>query len=123
MAWFNPPLHKPGNHRCPRCGERRWLWYCGGWALQWRCPKCQSLLKWEKRRSVLAFLLYFPVYCAVFAAVVYGDIHSVTGQVVTAVVAIAIITFIHWWLWSISLVEEKDPVDSSPAPEKPPEAA
>lgn len=118
MAWFSPPLYKPGIHKCPRCGDRPWPWRRGAWVSEWRCPNCQSLLKWERSRYYAAFFLCFLVNCADTAAIVWWphrpeDRIPVTGLVGILAIASVIVFFIFWWMASISLVEE--PVDSPPA--------
>lgn len=58
MAWFNPPLHKPGNKRCPKCGKTQWgRWPWNGlFSLEWQCPKCMSSLKADVGRHWLGSL-------------------------------------------------------------------
>ena len=123
MAWFTPPLTKPGNHRCPNC--HRGLLFHVSWGSSWRCPKCQSLLRWDWRRHVAACLLAFLVYCADTAAITLWphrpeDSVPVTGLVGILTVAIVTVLFIFWWMASISPVEEQGPAHSLPAPDKPP---
>ena len=121
MAWFTPPLTKPGVHECPLCGDKPWPWRRGFWVSEWRCPNCQSSLKWEKSRYYVAVFLTFLVNCADTAVIVWwphrpGDGIPDTALVGILAVAIAIVLLIFWWMASISLVEE--PADSPAAPGK-----
>jgi hypothetical protein len=66
MAWFDPPLYKPGNKRCPNCGHPLgWNRWWGSsivrfWA-GWRCTKCQSVLTFDVGRRIAWALLWIAV--------------------------------------------------------------
>lgn len=72
MAWYDPPLYKPGNKRCPRCGKYQWrpLLGAGLWA-RWNCPMCHTVLALDRLRFFISWLLWAAVL-AMFLFVIPG---------------------------------------------------
>jgi uncharacterized protein (DUF983 family) len=60
MAWFDPPLYKPGNKRCPSCGNPVWwasLWSLWNGSSTYLCSRCGADLKVAVGRSILGWVL------------------------------------------------------------------
>jgi len=85
---------------------------------EWRCPNCQSLLKWDESRHNLAKLIGVLVVVAESAVIVLLR-DPLWHLLLVLGASLVLILFIFWWLESINLVEE--PVDSLRALSKPPE--
>lgn len=62
MAWFDPPLYKPRNKKCPNCGKGQW-WhlFTGPFWSNWQCTNCQSILGFDHGRQQLAYLIWAAV--------------------------------------------------------------
>ena len=123
MAWFDPPLYKPGNHKCPNCGHpqgwncyfqsRRW-----GPLGSWRCSKCQSALRLDGWRYLLGFL--GPVI-AVLTFLVFALTMPVWPSWLVFVVVLALVVFggfNYWWSLSVRLKGTPEQPQSS-QPNKP----
>jgi hypothetical protein len=108
MAWFDPPLYKPGNHKCPNCGQpqgwncyfqsRRW-----GPLGSWHCSKCQSALVLDVWRYLLGFL--GPVIAAL-TFLVFALTMPVWPSWLVFVVVLALVVFggfNYWWSMSVRL--------------------
>ncbi len=64
MAWFDPPLHKPGNKKCPSCGSpvrRESMGYL--WSTRY-CGQCGSALRHDLRRFFMGLVLIAPLLAA-----------------------------------------------------------
>lgn len=65
MAWFDPPLYKPGKKKCPSCGNSVWwasissLWNGSSTYL---CSRCGTELKVDMKRSVLGWAVCVAYY-------------------------------------------------------------
>src|SRR4030042_1604021 len=101
MAWFNPPLNKRGNRKCPNCGEPvSWTRLSWAWA-KWSCPECQSVMGIDLgRRAVQAIVVGLP-----FALVLsLGSIHTWPGWAQKSFFAGWVVLFLLAWWWFHSVV-------------------
>ena len=114
MAWFNPPLYKFGNKKCPTCGNPvKWkrLFFTSVWA-EWRCPKCQSALGRDLGRRVVGVILIGIVLAV---ATTFGNLLEPLWTVILGSVIFLICA--GWWLDSVVLdrpaqTESKPPVQT-----------
>lgn len=80
MAWFDPPLYKPGNLRCPECGKHQgwyrafgpWVWE--GYHHDWKCAGCQTSLKYDLGRRLAIVIPMIPL--SVLMAVLWPRPHE-----------------------------------------------
>ena len=64
MAWFDPPLYKPGNKRCPSCGSpvrRESMGYL--WSTRY-CTQCGAALRHDIGRFFVGLVLIAPLLAA-----------------------------------------------------------
>ena len=63
MAWFDPPLHKLGNKKCPSCGSpvRESMGYL--WSTRY-CTQCGSALRHDLGRFFVGLVLIAPLLAA-----------------------------------------------------------
>jgi len=104
MAWFNPPLHKPGHKKCPSCGHPQG-WNCfwhSGLRAEWRCSKCQSALTEDYRRLAVIWGLGIAVLFGWSAILAFMD-PSLPAVLVEAFSLLAITYLALWWLVSCKL--------------------
>jgi len=95
MSWFNPPLYKPGNKKCPVCGERvSWIRVYVWSGHQWNCPRCRSILAKDTGRLVTGVILLLLPFTLVWtAASVFWDWP----------LWVMISFGIPWWVWATAL--------------------
>jgi len=65
MAWFDPPLHKPGNKKCPSCGNpvgwaSMWWWWNGSSTSL--CSRCGAELRFAVGRAIMGWALCVAYY-------------------------------------------------------------
>jgi hypothetical protein len=120
MAWFDPPLYKPGNHKCRKCGQSqgRMLSIFMVGRTKWRCPQCQSQLELDVGRALLAWpALAIPIMAIGLVLGFTG--HILPGWLVyPASLVMAVVDL--WWFFSVKLKEAPGQPQSSQA-DKPPE--
>jgi len=110
MAWFDPPLHKPGNRRCPNCGNPVWwasvCWWWNG-SSAYLCSRWGVELRVAIGRSVLGWAL-----CVGHYALWFWLLDSGMGYAVLPIVygGILFLAFTLWWFTSARL-SEKAPSD------------
>ena len=102
MAWFNPPLYKHGNKKCPNCGERvawlrLWVWSWG----QWNCRSCRSILAKDGVRLIPGWFLLVPFIAVAATIELWKQPLWVAALFWFGVVTVA--AFAEWWLGSIVL--------------------
>jgi hypothetical protein len=108
---FDPPLYKPGNKRCPNCGQHQgWNRAWGPWPLDfssyrgWKCTRCQTILRHDAARYLtIAWLVIAPLL------VISGLLaESLDGTIwiwfVFLIFPVAIVA--KWWAASIKRREE-----------------
>lgn len=114
MAWFNPPLNKRGNKKCPNCGElvpwmRLYVW---SWH-QWNCRRCGSILTKDGARFLTgAFLIVFPFILVWSAVLVFWD-WPVWAMMLFCVGGLVVAELGAWWLDSVVL---RRPAQAETAP-------
>ena len=103
MGWFDPPLHNPGNRRCPSCGNPVWwasvCWWWNG-SSAYLCSRCGSELRVAIGRSVLGWAL-----CVGYYALWFWLLDSGMGYAVLPIVygGILFLAFTLWWFTSVGL--------------------
>ena len=85
MAWFDPPLYKPGNLTCPNCGKHQgwyrafgpWVWE--GFDYRWECAGCQTVLNYDlsRRLAILIPTILLSVLIGVLWANSYDELSLV----------------------------------------------
>lgn len=113
MAWFDPPLYKPGNRKCPKCGQPQ------GWGLfQSRlaqvCPRCQSALTLDFRRLAVLPILLIVFVIADIAVVLLVD--SILSMVIGLLALLVASWFAPAWLasWKLKSAPELPQALSGP---------
>lgn len=108
MAWFDPPLSRKGNRRCPKCGAGQGLYLflnsrnCWG---SWECPECGYRLGLNARRywmghllsAVFIFAPFFPL------VMVLLPLLSIWAFFIVALPLGGVAMTIHWWFLSIEV--------------------
>ena len=108
MAWFDPPLYRLGNKKCPYCGEPQ-----GGYRFvqnrrkPWLCPKCRSALIYDRRRMLVNWILLVPVLCVLVLAFVLPTPLRLLGLLL----AIGLLFAATWWLESYRLKSTPERTD------------
>ncbi len=101
MAWFDPPLHRPGNQRCPNCGQpQRWT---VALALhdEWACRACNSPLTLDPRRKEAARAVLIAAACAAGAALaIFTDWGKIS---ILFAAPIFILLLMPMWYWAASV--------------------
>jgi hypothetical protein len=108
MAWFNPPLYKPGNKKCPNCGQRvSWTLFWFGdlkWGnavwTKWPCRRCQSVLGWDLGRRAI---IVVPIG-ALVAVTIAGATGTWPGWAKILLIAGWLVLALVWWWWFDSVV-------------------
>ncbi len=103
MAWFDPPLHKPGNKRCPNCGKGQLRHLLTGpfWS-NWRCRGCQSILGFDHGRQQLAYLIWAAICLGNTLWIVVPD-HWRWVALLFIPAVIAVLVFRVCWVDSVKL--------------------
>jgi hypothetical protein len=105
MALFNPPLIKPGNKKCPNCGQSQWehLWWTGWLLSKWHCSKCQSVLETDGWRWFLSSMARVVAYLAILLPII--SLRPVPSwTILPAVATLAAVTVLAvWWFDSVRL--------------------
>lgn len=114
MGYFNPPLYKIGNKKCPHCGHNQgWLDRQRPWfrEVSWKCSNCRSALKLDWRRH-WAGVLISPL-CLIAATLVINLAWSsapewwyILGSLVWGITWVIIPAVQLWWLESVKTQEE-----------------
>ena len=110
MALFDAPLHKPGNRRCPNCGNPVWWasmsWWWNG-SSTYLCSRCGADLRVAIGRSVLGWAL-----CVGYYALFLWLVDSGPGWAGLPFMygGIPFLAFTLWWFTSARL-SEKSPSD------------
>jgi len=114
MAWFDPPLYKPGNKKCPSCGSpvrRESMGYL--WSTRY-CTQCESALRHDLGRFFAGLVLVAPLLAA-WAWSIWDEsllpwwVHLLllAGYLLALVLNM-------WWFPSIKLRERADAQPLSP---------
>ncbi len=113
---LGPPLYRPGNKRCPKCGKSQWWHLLTGLSWRgWHCSGCRSSLDWDHRRQLVSYLLWV-VFCAyVFVSSVFLQPWRVWHWVTFAAL-LAAVWFLRWWLDSVRLISAPDQASSKVNP-------
>ena len=75
MAWFNLPLFKVGNRKCPNCGHAaRWALHLFGTGKDWDCPKCHAGLRWDNVRKIPGVVIYVGMIAPILVFTSSGDL-------------------------------------------------
>ena len=75
MAWFNPPLYKHGNRKCPNCGHAvRWALHLFGTGGDWDCPKCHAGLGWDNARKISGAVIFVGIIAPILVFTLSGDL-------------------------------------------------
>ncbi|MDM8000794.1 MAG: hypothetical protein QUS33_12610, partial [Dehalococcoidia bacterium] len=85
MGWFNPPLHRPGNKSCPKCGQPQGLGLLRTRVVQ-TCSRCGSSLTLDLRR-----LAAFPVLLIVIGACSIALVVLVDSPLFTSIGLLALL--------------------------------
>ena len=105
MAWFNPPLCKPGNKRCPSCGQTQWDHVLNNWFYsKWHCSRCQSVLRLDVRRKLMGSLACAAGYSAILFPILLMRPLAPAWTLFPAIIAfvgMAVLTV--WWFESVNL--------------------
>jgi ribosomal protein S27AE len=109
MAWFDPPLHKPGNKKCPSCGNPVWwasMWWGFNGSSAFLCSRCGAELKVAVIRSILGWFLCVAYYPLWFWILTLG-----WGWAISFLIYGGILFFIlvQWWFTSVRLSERVPP--------------
>jgi len=105
MTWFTLLLSKPGNKRCPNCGHLfRWDTWLRSYRSPWPCPACQSPLRINRRRFLIAMLIGFSVTAGGLFLLLQLP---APFWVLVVIGGIAIIVLAQGWLASINLMRRE----------------
>lgn len=114
MAWFNPPLYKPGNKTCPSCGHHQGNYKFGqNRRKPWPCPECHSLLVYDRGRQVISWVLLVPFLLLMVMLFLYASVPVLVLGLVSSVV---LSWMLGWWLESYRLKEASG--DPSAVPQR-----
>lgn len=107
MAWSDPPIHKPGNKKCPKCGSGQGLYLFlnmrNPWST-WECCECGYRLGIDARRFWPGCVLAFPTLFAVFPLfVLLFPLLSIWAIPIAFLAVGAAVGIIHWWFLSIEV--------------------
>ena len=105
MAWFEPPLYRPGNKKRPSCGHPQgWngFWHSGLWE-EWRCSKCQSALTQDYRRRSLFWGLDIAAVFIWSAVDVFMNLSWPIGASIGLFILFIILCLASWWFQSTRL--------------------
>jgi hypothetical protein len=104
MAWFNPPLNKRGNKRCPDCGKTQWGHLLNGWFMsEWHCSECQAVLGVDGWRYLLSGLARVAVYSAILLSIILLRPVPTWTFLAAFVAFVAMTALIAWWFDSVKL--------------------
>ena len=113
MAWFDPPLYKPGNRKCPKCGQPQ-AWKLLRASMVRTCSKCQSVLIPDYRRlaAIPIPLTAIAIASIAVAVLVHSDLLRFVGLL--ALLASSWLPL--WWLlsWKLGGTGEATQVTSAP---------
>lgn len=108
MAWLDPPLSKPGNRRCPKCGAGQGLYLFlnmrNPWST-WECCECGRRLGLNARRywlgsflsAVSILVLFFPLVMVLFRLL------SMWAVPIAILALGGVALIIEWWFLSIEV--------------------
>lgn len=110
MASFSPPIYKPGNKKCPNCGDT------GNWErlpLQtlwsgWRCRKCHAHLRWNIWRKVMVvpmWVLLFAI-CCYMVKLLWRETTPSWVLWIPGIVPMASLWVLLWWLDSVEMTDQ-----------------
>jgi hypothetical protein len=105
MAWFDPPLYKPGNKQCPSCGSPVWWASMSSWwngSSTYLCSRCATELKVDMNRSALGWVVCVAYYAVWFWILSFGWGWSVLPFVYGGIL---FCVFTLWWFTSVGLSE------------------
>jgi uncharacterized protein (DUF983 family) len=106
MAWFDPPLHKPGNKKCPSCGNsvrRESMGYL--WSTRY-CTQCGAALRHDLARFFMGLVLIAPLV-AVWVWCIWDEtVWPLWARCLSFVVYLLALGLNWWWFPSISLREK-----------------
>jgi uncharacterized protein (DUF983 family) len=106
MAWFDPPLHKPGNKQCPSCGSpvrRESMGYL--WSTRY-CTQCGAALRHDIGRAIVGLVLIAPLLAAYLWSIFDETVFPWWGTVLFLLGYLLLIIFNQWWFVSVRLREK-----------------
>lgn len=114
MAWFDPPLYKPGNRKCPKCGQPH-AWKLLQASMVRTCSKCQSVLILDYRRLAVLPIPLIPIIIASIAVAVLVDSDLLRFVGLLALLASSWLPL--WWLlsWRLGGTQEAPQAACAPA--------
>lgn len=113
MAWFDPPLYKPGNRRCPKCGQPQ-AWKLLRASMVRTCSKCQSVLIPDYRRLAA---LPIPLTATIIASIAVAVLVDSELWRLVGLLALLVAPWLClWWLlsWRIRATTETPQATSTP---------
>ena len=105
MAWFDPPLYKPGNRRCPNCANpvrRESMGYL--WSTRY-CTQCGSTLRHDIGRFFAGLVLVAPLL-AVWVWCIWENAWQSWADFLSFVSYLLALGLNLWWFPSTKLREK-----------------
>jgi uncharacterized protein (DUF983 family) len=110
MAWFDPPLYKPGNKKCPSCGNpvrRESMGYL--WSTRY-CTQCGVALRHDIGRVFVGLVLVAPLLAAWAWSIWDESLLPGWSHLLLLAGYLLALVLNMWWFPSIKL-REKAPIE------------
>jgi uncharacterized protein (DUF983 family) len=106
MAWLDQPLYKPGNKKCPSCGNpvrRESMGYL--WSTRY-CTQCGAALRHDLPRFFMGLVLIAPLLAAWIWSIFDETVLPRWGKLLFLLGYFLALGLNWWWFPSIKLREK-----------------